>query len=78
MHVKVITPSDETLKERDYRVYLEIEIEGKESLSFYDGEPEDNSLSRNFNDVYKITDLLRRAHDAGKNGEPFTIQYILE
>lgn len=27
-------------------------------LSFFDGEPEDNSLGRNFNDVYSISDLL--------------------
>jgi len=58
----------------DYRDAYEIEIDGKTVFSVHDGEPEDNSLGRNFNDCYRITSLLKRAYEAGKNGEEFTIE----
>jgi hypothetical protein len=42
-------------------------------FSASDGEPEDNTLSRNFNDCYKIGEMMERAYKAGKAGEPFEI-----
>ncbi len=42
-------------------------------LEFWDGEPEDANINRDFNDVYSITDLMKMAYDAGKNGEDFTV-----
>jgi hypothetical protein len=36
---------------------------------------EDNMLSRNFSDCYDIPTLLRKAYEAGKNGEDFTVEY---
>ena len=49
----------------DYRQSFEIWVDGKIALSFSDGEPEDNCLGRNFNDCYKIVDLLKKVWDAG-------------
>ena len=48
------------------------------SLSFHDGEPEDNSLMRNFSDVYEISALLVKAHAAGKAGEPVEVVVVDE
>lgn len=44
--------------------------------AFRDGEPEDNCLARNFNDVYKIEDLIKVAYEAGRVGEPLDIEKI--
>lgn len=37
---------------------------------------EDNTLSRNFSDCYDIPSLLRKAYEAGKNGESFDVEYV--
>jgi len=52
--------------EYDYRNFLRIELintkgEVVKTLSFSDGEPEDNNLNRNFNDCYIIEDLVKAA-----------------
>ena len=52
---------------------LEIEIDGKRVFSAMDGEPEDNTLSRNFSDCWSVPDLMEQAHKAGSNGESFEI-----
>ena len=59
--------------EYDYRGFLSVKIDGKVVMSFCDGEPEDNCLGRNFNDIQKVGDLLKLAHEAGKNGESFEL-----
>ena len=59
----------------DYDQIYILEINGKEIISFYDGEPEDNTLQRNFNDVYKIDKIIKMAFNAGKNGETLSIKY---
>lgn len=58
----------------DWRYDYTLEIDGKVEFDVYDGEPEDNSLMRNFNDCVKIPDLLKRAYEAGKNGEEFELE----
>jgi hypothetical protein len=42
-------------------------------LSFFDGEPEDNALCRNFNDVYKIERLVKYVYEAGLRNEKLDI-----
>lgn len=42
-----------------------------DSLSFFDGEPEDNNINRNFNDVYNIASMLKLAYECGKRGEEY-------
>ena len=51
---------------------LSIDTEGI-SLSFMDGEPEDNNIRRNFSDVERIAELVREAHKAGLEGRPMDI-----
>ena len=51
-----------------HREFFEINVKDGPTLSFCDGEPEDNSLGRNFNDWYAIMDLVKLAYAAGKNG----------
>ena len=49
----------------DGRAGLQIIVDGKVRCNFLDGEPEDNSLGRNFDDCYTIVDLMREAYIAG-------------
>jgi len=69
MKIKIITQIDK----EDYYNAMQIIIDDEEVFHVYDGEPEDSNLSRNFNDVYKIPDLLQKAYNAGVKGIPFKI-----
>ena len=69
MIVKTVSRTEEELEEYDYRDCLEIYIDGKQVFRVLDDEPEDSNLSRSFGDCYKITELMRKAYEAGKNGE---------
>lgn len=40
--------------------------------------PEDNNMSRNFSDCHDIPNMLRKAYEAGKNGESFDLLYTEE
>lgn len=51
-------------------------VSDKNSLSFHDGEPEDNNLGRNFSDVYSIVELVKEAYEAGFNAEEFEINIV--
>ena len=46
-------------------------MNGSEVALFFDGEPEDANLSRNFNDCWGIIALMEQAWKAGKAGETF-------
>lgn len=72
MKVDVRSLTDEGQAKRDYRDVYTIIIDGKEVFSVWDGEPEDANLSRDFNDVLKIPDLMKRAYLAGLKGEGFS------
>lgn len=60
----------------DYRDHYIISIDDKEIMSFFDGEVEDNCLTRNFNDIYLIPEILEQVYQAGKNGEVLEIEEI--
>lgn len=75
MNIKQITLTDKAAMER-YGDMLVIEIDGKENFSVYDGEPEDNNLYRNFNDCFKIIDLLKKVYEAGINKEELNIEMV--
>ena len=60
-------------EENDYRDALIIQIDGKTEFSAFDGEPEDNSLCRNFGDCFGISDLIKKGYEAGLKGESFTL-----
>ncbi|AGI11910.1 hypothetical protein PQE71_gp178 [Bacillus phage Izhevsk] len=59
---------------------LEIIIDNVTKFSVHSDEqyPEDNRLSDNFEDCYDIPALLRKAWEAGKNGEDFKVEYVRE
>jgi len=75
MIVKSIIRSSKKIEEMEYKNAIEICVNGKLKLRFADGEPEDATLSRGFNDVYYITDALEMAYSAGKSGEQMIIKY---
>lgn len=73
--MKIVTRkrSDDDLDSYDWRDAFEIQLTTDNStvlMSFYDGEPEDANMSRDFNDVFSIKDALVAAYEAGKRGEP--------
>lgn len=72
MIVTIRRLTEDQLKDRDYRDAFEIEIEGRR-LSFSDGEPEDATIARDFNDVKRIPSLLKIAYEAGRRNEKFVI-----
>ena len=70
------TYSDEVMAERDFfGQSLQIDINGKKAFSVTEGEPEDMTLSRDLSSCYGITELLKKAYEAGVNGESFEIIY---
>lgn len=73
MKIKVLSLTEEAIEERDYRDVFAIEIDDKRQFKVQDGEPEDGNLGRDFNDCFKIPELMRMAYEAGKNGEKFEI-----
>ena len=76
MKVVIQTLTEKAIERRDYRDAVEVLIDGKKVFSVGDGEPEDNNLSRNFNDCYFIDGIIKQAYDAGKNGEKFETEEI--
>lgn len=72
MVVMVFTEYDE----EEGTAELEIKINGGRAFRVRDGETEDNNLSRNFSDCYKIADIIQQAYNAGKNGEDLTIETV--
>lgn len=71
MNVHETFLTEDAMKERDYRNAYAISINGEMLVEFWDGEPEDANLARDFSDCFSIVDLMRRAYEAGKNGEDF-------
>jgi len=73
--MKVIVKSlkQEVLEERGYKNRLIIEADGEDVFSVWDGSPEDNSLYRNFRSCFKIGRLMKKAFEAGRNGEEFEL-----
>lgn len=57
----------------DGRCCFLIIVDGEKVFDVGDGEPEDNTLGRNFNDCFGIPDLLQKAYNAGKSGEQLEI-----
>jgi hypothetical protein len=73
MKVKVVTTTDS-----EYNQSMEIYIEKHLAFSVYDGEPEDNNLGRNFEDCFSVPELMKKAYEAGKNGQKFELYYVEE
>jgi hypothetical protein len=58
----------------DYRSNFTVIVDGKEVLDCGDGEPEDNTLYRNFSDILGVAELMKMAYEAGKRGEELEIE----
>lgn len=78
MKVIVTSLTEKAIERRDYRYALEITIDGKLVLSFWDGEPEDATLARNFKDCWQIDGIIEQAFNAGKSGEEFSVEHLQE
>ena len=76
MNVKVISRSQSRLEDMDYRDVYVIEVDGENKLEFYDGELEDNNLSRNFSDAFSIPDLMKIAWIAGQEGNELVFENV--
>ena len=65
---------------RDHRESLEIVATTEEGetmeLSFFDGEPEDNTLSRNFSDCSRIESIIHMAYEAGQRNEGLEVEEV--
>lgn len=72
----VLTLREEVSEEFGFESISEYEISTNTNvnLCFYNGEPEDNSLERNFSDVFRVKELVQEAYLAGKAGVPMHIQ----
>ena len=76
MKVTMKSLTEEAIERRDYRDVLTISIDGKKEFSVSDGEPEDATLGRDFNDCWSIGDLMEKAYKAGAAGESFEMEAI--
>ena len=76
MKVEIKSLTDEAIGARDERDILEIFIDGEREFSVHDGESEDATLSRDFNDCYEIGNLMQRAYNTGKEGGSFILSKI--
>ena len=75
MQVTIISLTEKGLEQREDRDIYVIEIDGKKVFEVYDGEPEDATLSRDFNDVIKIPELMKMAHLEGAMEDALEIEY---
>lgn len=69
MDIEIVYRSEKEVEKCDGREAMKILINGKHVFEVGDGEPEDATLLRDFNDVYFIPNILRTVYEAGKNGE---------
>ena len=76
MKITFISLTEEEVINRDHCDLFAIEINGEKVFCVYDGELEDNRLSRNFNDIYKLQEIIFKVYMAGKNGEQLKIENI--
>ena len=72
MNLKVVKATDD-----DGYWRLKISL-GTLTLDFKDGESEDNSLGRNFNDCFAIKALIKEANELGLRGEAIEMEEIQE
>ena len=73
MKIYQIIATDEVDYRDAYKLTIINNKGESKTIEFYDCEPEDNSIARYFNDVYKIPELLKIAYDAGVAGESINI-----
>ena len=75
MKVVEKTRAEKDLEKHDYRDALIIYIDDKRVFCVRDGESEDATLGRDFNDCHSITSLMEQMYEAGKAGIDVTFEY---
>jgi len=70
MIVEIIQDSPESLHTK----FIKIDFDGRQQFYVSEGEPEDNTLNRNFSGCYMIQRMLEQVYIAGQKGED--IQFI--
>ena len=68
----IIVRETHALDRDDYRQYMRIDEDGVKLVEFCDGEHEDNTLSRNFNDCVRLHDLFQKFYEYGLAGKQVT------
>ena len=74
--MKIEITQVEFLTDDDYVEILTIDA-GDIKLEFGDSPPEDNTLKRNFQDVYKIEELIKKAYQAGRDNNGLELSKML-
>lgn len=72
MRIIAKTRSEGNISNSDGRDHLCIVCDdGEETILFEvsDGEPEDSNLNRDFNDCYKVVELLKQAYEWGYDNQ---------
>ena len=60
MKIEFLTLSQDAVAKNDYRDEVAVMVNGKKIMHFRDGgEPEDNSLGRDWSDIYMIKSLVK-------------------
>ena len=80
--MKITTTKYSRIEFADYREIYRFDVNiktknGKSSVSFGNGEPEDMTLNRDLNCAYSIPDMVKLAYEAGKNGEELIIEELI-
>ena len=70
--MKIVTKYEEDTDYYEWEVYT-IEVDGKTEVSIGRPEPEDCSLGRDLSFAFNIVPLMKRAYEAGKNGEELIV-----
>lgn len=73
MEIKIVDRSPKEVANCDYSDAREIYIDDVLVFSVHDGEPEDNNIGRNFNDIYRLEEIFKKIHTAGVAGRELTI-----
>ena len=76
MHIRIGTRSENALEKNEYRDIYSLSIDNEDILYFADGEPEDNDMRRNFNDVYQIDEVIKVVYKAGLRGEELNLDFF--
>ena len=75
MKLVIKTLSEEAVNNRDGRNAIEFYVNNHLRMSFWEGEPEDANLSRDFSDIRGIVGFAKKVYEAGKDGEALDISY---
>lgn len=74
--VEQISLNENALNENEYKDVLQINVLQNDTLlhcfEMRDGEPEDNSLGRNFSDCYNVLKLMKAMYELGRDGVDVT------